>query len=96
MCGVNLLADFYNILSKWKSYLSHLLKICVVNDVRQAEVLMAELLILPHRFFKVESFVRKSKRYESSDIDQTGRIGLREIGWGGMDWINLADDRDQW
>jgi hypothetical protein len=22
--------------------------------------------------------------------------GLREIGWNGMDWINLAEDRDQW
>jgi hypothetical protein len=22
--------------------------------------------------------------------------GLREIGWGGMDWINLAQDRGQW
>jgi hypothetical protein len=21
---------------------------------------------------------------------------LREIGWGGMDWIDLAQDRDQW
>jgi hypothetical protein len=21
---------------------------------------------------------------------------LREIGWGGMDWIDLAEDRDQW
>jgi hypothetical protein len=21
---------------------------------------------------------------------------LRKIGWGGMDWINLAQDRDQW
>jgi hypothetical protein len=21
---------------------------------------------------------------------------IREIGWGGMDWINLAQDRDQW
>jgi hypothetical protein len=20
----------------------------------------------------------------------------REIGWGGMDWIDLAQDRDQW
>jgi hypothetical protein len=20
----------------------------------------------------------------------------REIGWGGMDWIGLAQDRDQW
>jgi hypothetical protein len=24
------------------------------------------------------------------------RMDLREIGWGGMDWINLARDRDQW
>jgi hypothetical protein len=21
---------------------------------------------------------------------------LREIGWGGMDWIDLAQDRDRW
>jgi hypothetical protein len=21
---------------------------------------------------------------------------VREIGWGGMDWIDLAQDRDQW
>jgi hypothetical protein len=21
---------------------------------------------------------------------------LGEIGWGGMDWIDLAQDRDQW
>jgi hypothetical protein len=24
------------------------------------------------------------------------RIDLREIGWCGMDWIDLAQDRDQW
>jgi hypothetical protein len=24
------------------------------------------------------------------------KINLREIGWGGMDWIDLAKDRDQW
>jgi hypothetical protein len=23
-------------------------------------------------------------------------IGLREIGWDGMDWIDLAQDRVQW
>jgi hypothetical protein len=21
---------------------------------------------------------------------------LREVRWGGMDWINLAEDRDRW
>jgi hypothetical protein len=24
------------------------------------------------------------------------KTDLREIGWGGMDWIYLAQDRDQW
>jgi hypothetical protein len=24
------------------------------------------------------------------------KMDLREIGWDGMDWINLAQDRDQW
>jgi hypothetical protein len=23
-------------------------------------------------------------------------LDLREVGWGGMDWINLAQDRDRW
>jgi hypothetical protein len=24
------------------------------------------------------------------------KINLREIGWGGMEWINLAENRDKW
>jgi hypothetical protein len=24
------------------------------------------------------------------------KIDLREIGWGGIDWIYLVQDRDQW
>jgi hypothetical protein len=24
------------------------------------------------------------------------KVDLREIGWDGMDWINLAENRDQW
>jgi hypothetical protein len=24
------------------------------------------------------------------------KIDLREIGWNGMDWIDLAQERDQW
>jgi hypothetical protein len=23
-------------------------------------------------------------------------MDFREIGWGGMDWIDLTQDRDQW
>jgi hypothetical protein len=24
------------------------------------------------------------------------KLDLREIGWDGIDWIDLADDRNQW
>jgi hypothetical protein len=24
------------------------------------------------------------------------KMDLREIGWGDMNWINLAQDRDRW
>jgi hypothetical protein len=24
------------------------------------------------------------------------KMDLREMGWGGMDWIDLGQDRDQW
>jgi hypothetical protein len=24
------------------------------------------------------------------------KIDLREVGWGGMDWIQPAQNRDQW
>jgi hypothetical protein len=28
--------------------------------------------------------------------DDNIRMDVREIGWGGMDWIDMAQDRDQW
>jgi hypothetical protein len=28
--------------------------------------------------------------------DDNIKIDLRVIGWGGIDWIDLAQDRDQW
>jgi hypothetical protein len=24
------------------------------------------------------------------------KMGLKEVGWDGMDWINLAQDMDKW
>jgi hypothetical protein len=38
------------------------------------------------------------RRDHSLDLDVDGRIrlNLREIGWEGMDWILLAQDRNQW
>jgi hypothetical protein len=28
--------------------------------------------------------------------ERENKMNLREIGLGGMDWIDLAQDRDQW
>ena len=24
------------------------------------------------------------------------KVNLKEVGWGGMDWIDLAQDRNRW
>jgi hypothetical protein len=31
-----------------------------------------------------------------SMLEDNIKMDLREIGWGGMDWIDLSQDRDQW
>jgi hypothetical protein len=36
--------------------------------------------------------IRETKTYVLENI----KMDLREIGWGGMDWIDLAQNRDQW
>jgi len=28
--------------------------------------------------------------------EDNNKMGLQEVGWGGMDWIDLAHDRDTW
>jgi hypothetical protein len=33
-------------------------------------------------------------RWEDQDVD--GWMDLREVGWDGRDWIDLAQDRDRW
>jgi hypothetical protein len=36
--------------------------------------------------------VRRPRRTWVDNI----KMDLREIGWDGMDWIDMAQDRDQW
>jgi hypothetical protein len=33
--------------------------------------------------------------WESQKVRDNIKMGLREIGWDGMDWIDLAQDMDQ-
>ena len=28
--------------------------------------------------------------------EDNSRMDLQEVGWGGMDWMNLVQDRDSW
>jgi hypothetical protein len=40
---------------------------------------------------------RRRGRPRHEWVDSTSiKIDLREIGWDGMDWIELAQDKDQW
>jgi hypothetical protein len=34
---------------------------------------------------------RPTYRYEDNI-----KMGLKEVRWGGMDWIDMAQDRDRW
>jgi hypothetical protein len=38
---------------------------------------------------------RSLRRLRSRWVDNI-KMGLRETVWGGMDWIDLAQDRDLW
>jgi hypothetical protein len=39
----------------------------------------------------------QKERDHYDDLDVGGRIILKwNLGWGGMDWIDLAQNRDQW
>jgi hypothetical protein len=40
-------------------------------------------------------FYLHSKQFQRRWVDNI-RMDLREIGWDGMDSIDLAQDRDQW
>jgi hypothetical protein len=39
---------------------------------------------------------KKPRGRPRSRWDDNIRMDLRQIGWGGVDWTHLAQDRDQW
>jgi hypothetical protein len=41
---------------------------------------------------------KERDRYEDLDVgvEDDIKMDLREIRWGGMDWIDLVQDMDQW
>jgi hypothetical protein len=36
------------------------------------------------------------ERHNLEDLSLDGKIILKWMGWGGMDWIDLTQDRDRW
>jgi hypothetical protein len=59
--------------------------------------ILVKLLLLQHSIylcllFEVYFPLGRSRRRWVDNI----KMDLREIGWDGGDWIDLAQDRDQW
>jgi hypothetical protein len=66
----DLLADSHNILNNWKNYLSQLLNVYRVSDVRQMEIHSTESLVPEPSPVKVEIDMAKLKRYKSPGVVQ--------------------------
>jgi hypothetical protein len=47
--------------------------------------------VLVGRTERKRSLGRPRRRWEYNN-----KMDLQEMGWGGMDWIHLAQDRDRW
>jgi hypothetical protein len=65
-----LLADSHNILNRWKNYVSQLLNVHNVSDVRQIAVHMAESLVPGSSHLEVEIAIAKLEKYKSPGSDQ--------------------------
>jgi hypothetical protein len=39
---------------------------------------------------------KERDQWENTYVDRRVILYLREIEWGGIDWIRLAQERDQW
>ncbi|PNF15201.1 hypothetical protein B7P43_G14115 [Cryptotermes secundus] len=57
----DLLADLHNILNRWKNYLSQLLNVHRISDVREIEIHIAEPLVSDPSPFEAETSTAKLK-----------------------------------
>jgi hypothetical protein len=65
----DLLADSHNILSSWKKYVSQLLNVHNVSDVRQTEIHTAEQLVPVPSRLEVEIAIANLEKYKSPSSD---------------------------
>jgi hypothetical protein len=66
----DLLADFHNILNRWKNYFPQLLNVHNASDVRQIEVHMSGPLVPGPGLLEVEIAIANMKKYKSADSDK--------------------------
>jgi hypothetical protein len=75
-----LVVDSHSILASWRNYFSQVLNVHGVNDVRQAEIHTADLLVPEPSVSEIELVIEKLKSHKSPDIDQTPREIIKAGG----------------
>jgi hypothetical protein len=81
----DLLADSHNVLNRWNSYFSQLLNVQRVNDVRQIEMHIADLIVPDPSPFQVEIVIAKLEKQKSPGSDQI----LAELIQGGGETLQF-------
>jgi hypothetical protein len=66
----DLVIDSHSILARWRNYFYQILNVHGVNDVRQAEIHTAELLVPKPSVSEIELAIEKLKSHKSPGIDQ--------------------------
>jgi hypothetical protein len=66
----DLLADFHNLLNKWKNYLPPLMNVHNVSDVMRLELHTAEQLVPALSRLEIEIAIAKLKKYKSPGSEQ--------------------------
>jgi hypothetical protein len=54
------------------------------------------ILVLPYRILVGRSEGRRPLGRPRCRWEDNIKTYLQEVGWGGMDWIDMAQDRDRW
>jgi hypothetical protein len=66
----DLVVDCHSILARWRNCFSQILNVHGVNDVRQAEIHTADLLVPEPSVSEIELAIEKIKSHNSPGIDQ--------------------------
>jgi hypothetical protein len=49
-----------------------------------------------YALYSTSNTIQVMKSTRLTWVGHVARVDIRETGWGGMDWIDLAQDRDRW